>query len=188
EHVLTSVTPQPVWDCCPAWTGRAGTRADRPRYESWSGSTASMARQHTSGWRGSRWHTCIGYAPPRHTGNATPRTSRRGPRRSPSENGASRSRRASQDICASIPSIGAVVRKHIGFGYIAAPHAETMNQFHREHLNPYVNFHRPCAVPTVVTQANGKRRRIYRRWATPWESFGELPDCESFLRPGVTLA
>jgi len=83
---------------------------------------------------------------------------------------------------------GAVVRKHIGFGYIAAPHAETMNQFHREHLNPYVNFHRPCAVPTVVTQANGKRRRIYRRWATPWESFGELPDCESFLRPGVTLA
>src|SRR5947209_15884643 len=71
-------------------------------------STASMARQHTSGWRGSRWHTCIGYAPPRHTGNATPRTSRRGPRRSPSANGASRSRRASQDICASIPCIRAI--------------------------------------------------------------------------------
>jgi hypothetical protein len=31
--------------------------------------------------------------------------------------------------------------------------------FHREHLNPYVNFHRPCAVPVVITAANGKRRR-----------------------------
>ena len=83
---------------------------------------------------------------------------------------------------------GAVVRKHIGYGHIAAPHAEAMNQFHREHLNPYVNFHRPCAVPTILTQANGKRRRIYQRWATPWELFAELPDCESFLRPNVTLA
>jgi transposase InsO family protein len=83
---------------------------------------------------------------------------------------------------------GAIVRKHIGYGHIAAPHADAMNQFHREHLNPYVNFHRPCAVPTVLTQANGKRRRIYQRWATPWELFGEIADCESFLRPGVTLA
>ena len=63
-----------------------------------------------------------------------------------------------------------------------------MDQFHREHLNPYLNFHRPCAVPTVLTAANGKRRRIYRRWATPWELFRELPQCERFLRPGVTLA
>ncbi|HTX38886.1 MAG TPA: hypothetical protein VME43_27870, partial [Bryobacteraceae bacterium] len=27
-----------------------------------------------------------------------------------------------------------------------------------------------------------------QRWATPWELFRELPECESFLRPGVTLA
>jgi len=43
-------------------------------------------------------------------------------------------------------------------------------------------------VPTLLTQANGKRRRIYRRWATPLELFRELPGCERFLRPGVTLA
>lgn len=83
---------------------------------------------------------------------------------------------------------GAIVRKHVGYGHIAAQHAEAMNRFHREHLNPYVNFHRPCAVPTVLTQANGKRKRIYQRWATPWELFAELPDCESLLRPGMTLA
>lgn len=83
---------------------------------------------------------------------------------------------------------GAVIRKHIGYGYIAAQHAEAMDRFHREHLNPYVNFHRPCGVPTVLTQPNGKCRRSYQRWATPWELFREVPDCESLLRAGVTIA
>ncbi len=83
---------------------------------------------------------------------------------------------------------GAIIRKHIGFGYIGAQHAEAMNQFYRQHLNPYVNFHRPCAVPKIVTEANGKRRRVYLRWATPFELLQEAPHCESFLRPGVTLA
>lgn len=83
---------------------------------------------------------------------------------------------------------GAIIRKHIGYGYIGAQHAQAMGQFHREHLNPYVNFHRPCAVPTVLTAPNGKRRRIYQRWATPWEQFRQLPHCEKFLRSGVTLA
>ena len=82
---------------------------------------------------------------------------------------------------------GAIIRKHIGYGYIAAQHASAMDRFHREHLNPYVNFHRPCAVPTVLTATNGKRRRIYQRWATPWELFQELPHGEGFLRPGVSL-
>jgi hypothetical protein len=83
---------------------------------------------------------------------------------------------------------GAIIRKHIGYGYIGAQHAEAMDQFPREHLNPYVNFHRPCAVPTVLTQANGKRSRIYQRWATPFELFREVPQCKGFLRPGRTLA
>jgi transposase InsO family protein len=83
---------------------------------------------------------------------------------------------------------GAIIRKHIGYGHIDARHAEAMDRFHRQHLNPYVNFHRPCAVPRVITQAHGKRRRIYERWATPFESLRELPRCENFLRPGITLA
>jgi hypothetical protein len=83
---------------------------------------------------------------------------------------------------------GAVIRKHIGFGYIDAKHADTVDRFHREHLNPYVNFHRPSAVPKILTAANGTRRRVYLRWATPFEMFRELPHCESYLRPNVTLA
>jgi hypothetical protein len=82
---------------------------------------------------------------------------------------------------------GAIIRKHIGYGYIDAQHAEAMDQFHREHLNPYLNFHRPCAVPTVLTGANGKRRRVYQRWATPFELLRGVPNCASYLRAGVRL-
>jgi transposase InsO family protein len=83
---------------------------------------------------------------------------------------------------------GAIIRKHIGYSHIGGQHAEAMDQFHQRHLNPYVNFHRPCAVPTIRTKDNGKRSRIYLRWATPFELFRELPGCQNYLKPHVTLA
>jgi len=83
---------------------------------------------------------------------------------------------------------GAIIRKHIGYGHIDAQHAQAVDQFHRDHLNPYLNFHRPCAVPKILTEPNGKRRRVYLRWATPFEMFRELPHCEKLLRPQVMLA
>lgn len=83
---------------------------------------------------------------------------------------------------------GAIIRKHIGYGHIDAQHAEAMDEFHRDHLNPYINFHRPCAVPKVLTETNGKRRRVYLRWATPFEMFRELPQCEKLLQPQMSLA
>ena len=83
---------------------------------------------------------------------------------------------------------GAIIRKHIGYGYIGQQHAQAVDRFYREHLNPYVNFHRPCAVPQVVIAANGKRRRLYQRWATPFELLQESPQVGGCLRPGITLA
>ena len=83
---------------------------------------------------------------------------------------------------------GAIVRKYMGFGHIAAQHAEAVDQFHSRYLNPYVIVHRPCAVAEIVELPNGKRRRVYRRWATPFEIFRQAPQCESFLRPGVSMA
>jgi transposase InsO family protein len=83
---------------------------------------------------------------------------------------------------------GAVIRKLIGYGHIDAQHADAMDRFHREHLNPYVNFHRPSAVPKILTAANGKRTRIYERWATPFELLRESPHAVACLRPGVAMA
>ena len=82
----------------------------------------------------------------------------------------------------------AIVRNTFGFAHIGAQHAEAVTAFQREYLNPYINFHRPCAVPLVVVAANGKRRRTYPRWATPFELLQQAPRCETLLRPGVTIA
>lgn len=82
---------------------------------------------------------------------------------------------------------GAVVRKHLGFSHIGAQHAEAVDRFHRDSLNPYVNFHRPCAVAKIVEEPNGKRRRTYPRWATPFEIFSQMSRCESYLKPGIHI-
>ena len=82
---------------------------------------------------------------------------------------------------------GWVIRKHIGYGHIASPHAEAFDQFYREHFNPYLNFHRPCGVPELVTNAKGKQKRRYRWYATPWEILRQLPGVAGFLRPELTV-
>ncbi len=82
---------------------------------------------------------------------------------------------------------GWVIRKHIGYGHIASEHAEDFDQFYREHFNPYLNFHRPCGVPEVITSLKGKQKRVYRWYATPWEILRQVPDLARYLRPDVTI-
>lgn len=81
---------------------------------------------------------------------------------------------------------GAVVRKHMGYHYIAAQHATAIQAFYAEHLNPYLNFHRPCGVPEQEVDAKGKSRRVYRWFATPWEILRQLPDLSRHLKADVT--
>ena len=83
---------------------------------------------------------------------------------------------------------GAVVRKHMGHWHIAAPHAEAIGEFYREHFNPYLNFHRPCGVAEIVTGPKGKQRRVYRWYATPWQILRQLPGVAGYLRAGITIA
>jgi transposase InsO family protein len=81
---------------------------------------------------------------------------------------------------------GWVIRKHIGYGHIASTQAEAFDCFYRQHFNPYLNFHRPCGVPEVTLTANGKPKRAYRWYATPWEILRQLPGLAGFLRPDMT--
>jgi transposase InsO family protein len=82
---------------------------------------------------------------------------------------------------------GAVIRKHIGYGYIAASEAEGFQSFYRQHLNPYLNFHRPSGQPELVTDAKGRQKRIYRRYQTPWEVLQAIPQAADYLQPGQSL-
>ena len=82
---------------------------------------------------------------------------------------------------------GAVIRKHMGYGHIGSAHAEAIHTFYREEFNPYLNFHRPCGHAEIVTDAKGKRRRVYSWYATPWEALRRLPSLAACLRPELTL-
>jgi hypothetical protein len=82
---------------------------------------------------------------------------------------------------------GAVVRKHMGYTHISAPHAEAVGNFYEEYFNPYLNFHRPCGVPELVVNAKGKTKRVYRWYATPWEILRQLPGLAGHLKSEVTI-
>ena len=79
---------------------------------------------------------------------------------------------------------GSVIRKHMGYGHIGSAHADAISRFYREHLNPYVNLHRPCAQADVETDAKGRKKRHYRRYQTPLETLLATPNHETFLRTG----
>jgi transposase InsO family protein len=83
---------------------------------------------------------------------------------------------------------GAVIRKHMGYVHIAAEHAAAIEGFYETYFNPYLNFHRPCGQPEVVTSDKGKRKRVYRWYATPWEMLRRLPGIAGYLKPGLTIA
>jgi transposase InsO family protein len=82
---------------------------------------------------------------------------------------------------------GAIVRKHLGYAHIPQSFAAPVNDFCRDHLNPYVNFHRPCLFAETVTDAKGKQRKRYpyRLMMTPYEKLKSLPQAETFLKRGV---
>lgn len=82
---------------------------------------------------------------------------------------------------------GAVIRKHMGYLHIECEHAAAIHDFYRDHLNPYLNFHRPCGQPEVTTDARGKQKLVYKRYLTPWDLFRRLPKPASYLRPGQTM-
>lgn len=86
---------------------------------------------------------------------------------------------------------GAVIRKHMGYGYIAQHHAEDIHAFYRTRFNPYLNFHRPCGQPERIVDHRGKEKFICKRYATPWETLRTLeqalPPGQSYLQPAVSI-
>jgi transposase InsO family protein len=82
---------------------------------------------------------------------------------------------------------GAVVRKHMGYVHIPAPHATAIEVFYEEYFNPYLNFHRPCGVPERIINAKGKEKRVYPWYATPWEILRQLPNVAQHLKHDVTI-
>ena len=83
---------------------------------------------------------------------------------------------------------GAVVRKHVGYGFIASAHAGEIQRFLTAQFNPYLNFHRPCGFAVLVKSVKGRVRKRYpaEGYMTPFEKLRSLPDWTSYLKHGVT--
>jgi hypothetical protein len=83
---------------------------------------------------------------------------------------------------------GSVVRKQLGYAHIPQSYAATINQFHGDYLNIYVNFHRPCFFAVSVIDSRGKVKKTYpyQEVMTPYEKLKSLPEAQSYLKAGVT--
>ena len=55
--------------------------------------------------------------------------------------------------------------------YISQSGADLLNSYHRNNLNPYINFHRPCFFPVVTIDQKGKvkKKYPYEKINTPYE-------------------
>jgi len=84
---------------------------------------------------------------------------------------------------------GSIIRKWLGYGFIAQNFAPDLNKFFFNCFNHYLNFHRPCAFATIITNAKGKSRRIYKHqdYLTPYEKLKSLPKATKYLKKGLTF-
>jgi hypothetical protein len=86
---------------------------------------------------------------------------------------------------------GSIVRKYLGHMYIPQKHAELVNEWYRDFLNPFVNFHRPCAFgkEVIINETTGKRKRIYphQNYQTPYEKLKSVPNAQQHLKQKISF-
>ena len=100
----------------------------------------------------------------------------------------SRSRHSNDNALAESKN-ASVVRKIFGYEHIAQRWATEINVFNRKHLNPYINYHRPCFFPKTITDNKGKQRKIYRYkdMMTPYDKLKSLTDARQYLKPEISF-
>ena len=84
---------------------------------------------------------------------------------------------------------GAVIRKWIGYSFLPKGHAKRLNRFYFGYFHEYVNYHRPCAFPTTITDEKGKQKKVYPQanYLTPFEKLLSIPDFNRYLKSSVTI-
>lgn len=85
---------------------------------------------------------------------------------------------------------GAVVRKNMGWEYLAQETWGLINQYYRNFFNPYLNYHRPCLFVTRTVKDNqGRERRVYDQATTPYEKLKEVSQLKGkhFLKTDLSF-
>jgi hypothetical protein len=84
---------------------------------------------------------------------------------------------------------GAIVRKHMGYVHIPQNFAPVVNKFYKEHLNIYLNYHRPCGFASIVKDKRGKEKKVYKQedYQTPYEKLKSLSDAKGYLKQNISF-
>jgi hypothetical protein len=54
-----------------------------------------------------------------------------------------------------------IVRKYFGYVHIEPKWAPLINEFNRNYLTPYLNFHSPCYFAEIKPDKKGKEKKTY---------------------------
>ena len=100
----------------------------------------------------------------------------------------SRSRHSNDNALAESKN-ASVIRKTFGYSHIEQHWADELNRFNREHLNPFINYHRPCYFPTIITDDKGKQRKKYHydKMMTPYEKLKSLDQAKDYLKESLSF-
>lgn len=78
---------------------------------------------------------------------------------------------------------GSVIRKFYGRNFINKKYAELINNFNKEYLNIYLNYHRPCGFAENIIDLRGKIKKKYNKWIIPYEKLKSLKNAKQYLKP-----
>lgn len=82
---------------------------------------------------------------------------------------------------------GSIIRKHIGYSHIPQRYAYLINEFYKNYLNVYLNYHRPCGFATKKIDEKGKEKKVYNVYLIPYEAFKSHPRAKDFLKKGISF-
>jgi len=82
---------------------------------------------------------------------------------------------------------GSVIRKNMGWEHINQKMCDPINAYYKQYFNPYLNFHRPCAYPTIEVSGKGKKKKVYNLYQVPYEYLKSLPRAKEYLKKGTTF-
>lgn len=84
---------------------------------------------------------------------------------------------------------GAIIRKYLGYMHIQQKCAPIINEFNKDYLVPYLNYHRPCYFVEIKMNEKGKEKKIYpyKNIKTPYEKLKSLDNWKQYLKKEMSV-
>jgi len=95
--------------------------------------------------------------------------------------------RKSNDNALAETKNGSVIRKNMGWVHIHQDMVDEINNYYFNYFNPYLNYHRPCGYPTIITSPKGKVDKKYYTYMPPYEAMKKIARPKRFLKKETTL-